>query len=422
MVYFASYRLIGIPMAFKTYSTESGKIEEFEPIVPGEVKMYICGPTVYNLMHIGHARSYVFFDVLRRWLEHSGYEVTHVQNFSDVEESITRKGLKTGMTPEAVAELYIKEFLVDANELNMKPAHGYPTFSENVPAMIRIVQDLLDSGVAYESGGDVYFRTKGGSGFGRLSHVDIKESVVDDLDLPEGRENPFDFVLWRKSTKDGQPEWDSPWGKGRPGWHVGCYTMSSGYLGRCFDIHGGGLDLMYPHHESVLLLSEAHANKPICNYFVHNSYVTLGEEKMSKSKGNFVTVRKLSEKYGGRAVRLYVLKHHYRSIMDYDEMEIEKAAKELDELRTKLELLRTRGRAESSAPDTSRRIETFESEFADAMDNDLHTDDALHAFFGLINWSHGEAENLSKEDMETVLDVISKLSNVLGLFDDFQFY
>ena len=408
-------------MPFKTYSTESGKIEEFEPLTPGEVKMYICGPTVYNLIHIGHARSYILFDILRRWLEYSGYKVTHVQNFSDVEESIARKGIKMGMTPQEVGEFYIKEFFVDTEGLNLKRAHSYPTYSQNVPVMIRIVQDLLDSGVAYESGGDVYFRTKEGSGFGRLSHVNLKETVVDGVDLPEGRENPFDFVLWRKSTKGGQFEWDSPWGKGRPGWHVGCYAMSSGYLGRCFDIHGGGLDLMYPHHESILLVSEAHSGQPICNYFVHNSFVTLGEEKMSKSKGNFVTVRDLSGKHGGEAIRLYILKHHYRTIMDHNEVEIETAAKELEGFRTKLESLKAHGGAESSIPDASRRIETFKSEFEDAMDNDLHTDDALRAFFEMINWSHGEADNLSKEHITTVLQVVSQLSDVLGLFDDFQF-
>ncbi|MCK4444824.1 MAG: class I tRNA ligase family protein, partial [Thermoplasmata archaeon] len=192
---FCQLPIHGISMPFKTYSTESGKIEEFEPLTPGEVKMYICGPTVYNLIHIGHARSYILFDILRRWLEYSGYKVTHVQNFSDVEESIARKGIKMGMTPQEVGEFYIKEFFVDTEGLNLKRAHSYPTYSQNVPVMIRIVQDLLDSGVAYESGGDVYFRTKEGSGFGRLSHVNLKETVVDGLDLPEGRENPFDFVL-----------------------------------------------------------------------------------------------------------------------------------------------------------------------------------------------------------------------------------
>jgi len=408
-------------MTFRIHSTESDKIEAFEPITPGEAKMYICGPTVYNLIHIGHARSYIFFDILRRWLEHSGYDVTHVQNFSDVEESITRKARNTGMTPEDVAEKYIQEVLVDAERLNLKPAHSYPTYSENIPAMIRVVQDLLDSGVAYESGGDVYFRTKGGSGFGRLSHTDPENSVVDGLDLPKGRENPFDFVLWRKQTKEGEPSWDSPWGKGRPGWHVGCYVMSSGYLGRCFDIHGGGLDLMFPHHESIMSVSEAHTKRPVCNYFVHNSFVTLGKEKMSKSNGNFVTVRELSDRYGGEAIRLYVLKHHYRAILDYDESEVETASRELQIIEGKLESLKARVGADSSKKDLSGRIEDARTRFEEAMNDDLHTERALSALLELVDWSHDEADNLSKDDLERIISVASQLSEVLGLLKNFKF-
>lgn len=408
-------------MPFKAYSSESGETETFEPISPGQASIYICGPTVYDFMHIGHARSYIVWDILRRWLEHSGYEVAHVQNFSDVEESINRKAEKLGMTSEEVAEHYIKEFFVDADKLNLKRAHHYPTYSENVPAMIRAVQELLESGVAYESGGDVYFRTEGGKGFGRLSHIDPRETVVDGLELPEGRENPFDFVLWRKSTKEDERWWDSPWGKGRPGWHIGCYVMSSGYLGRCFDIHGGGLDLVFPHHESILLVSEAHSDRPICNYFIHNSFVTLGKEKMSKSKRNFVTVRELTDKYGGEAIRLYILRTHYRTILDFDETEVEKAVEELEELRTKLESLKDHRGAESSTLDASAKIDEERTRFENAMNNDLHTDEALSALTDLMNWSQAEAPNLSKESAASVLQAASKMSEALGLFDGFEF-
>ena len=408
-------------MPFKAYSSESGEIETFEPISQGQASIYICGPTVYDLIHIGHARSYVVWDILRRWLEYSGYEVTHVQNFSDVEESINRKARKLGITPEEVAKRYIEEFFVDADKLNIKRAHHYPTFSENVPAMIRVVQDLLDSGVAYESNGDVYFRTEGGKGFGRLSHSDPRETVVNELELPEGRENPFDFVLWRSKTKETERSWDSPWGEGRPGWHVGCYVMSSGYLGRCFDIHGGGLDLVFPHHESILLVSEAHGDRPICNYFIHNSFVTLGKEKMSKSKGNFVTVRELAERYGGEAIRLYMLKNHYRRIMDFDEKELEKAARELTELRTKLETLKNGKGKHSSALDAKPKIDEEMARFKDAMDNDLHTDEAVSAFWSLVNWSFAEASDLSEESIAKAMETFSTMSGVLGLLKGFEF-
>ncbi len=408
-------------MPFRVYSTESGQIETFEPISPRQAKMYICGPTVYNLIHIGHARSYILFDIIRRWLEYSGYDVIHVQNFSDVEESILKMARKLGKTPEEVADLYIEEFFKDADRLNLKRAHSYPTYSENVPVMIRIVQDLLDSGIAYRSGSDVYFRTEGGSGFGRLSHVDPRDSVADGLDLPEGRENPFDFVLWRGKKREGEPSWDSPWGEGRPGWHVGCYAMSSGYLGRCFDIHGGGLDLIFPHHESILLVSEAHADQPICNYFVHNSFVTLGRKKMSKSLGNFVTVRQLSDDYGGEAIRLYVLKHHYRDVLDYDESGLEETAKELDELRTKLESICECEGIESPKIDPSSMLENLKSRFEDAMNDDLHTDEALKAFTDLTDYAHVEAPSMSKEGIRDMMEAISRLSAVLGIFADFEF-
>jgi cysteinyl-tRNA synthetase len=314
-------------MALRLYSTESGKAEEFEPNCPDEVRMYICGPTVYNLIHIGHARSYITFDILRRWLEFSGYEVTHVQNFSDVEESITRRAKKLGISPTETAQKYIEEFFVDADSLRMRRAHDYPTYSESVPKSIEVIKELLETDVAYENDGDVFFRSNGGRKFGRLSHMDPEEVVADGLEITEEREDPFDFVVWRKE-EEGQLYWDSPWGRGRPGWHLGCYVMSSSSLGDCFDIHGGGLDLIFPHHESILLVSEAHTRMPVCNHFIHNSFVTLGTKKMSKSVGNFVTVRELTDKFGGGAIRYYLLKHHYRSILDFDESELEASSEE----------------------------------------------------------------------------------------------
>jgi cysteinyl-tRNA synthetase len=393
-----------------------GQTEDFESNCPGEVRMYICGPTVYNVIHIGHARSYITFDILRRWLEFSGYEVTHVQNFSDVEESITKRAEKLGLSPAETAEKYIEEFFVDADQLHLKRAHEYPTYSESVPRVVEVVQDLIDSGVAYESKGDVYFRSNGGKKFGRLSHVDPEQTIADGFELTEGRESPFDFVLWRKRT-EGQPCWESPWGKGRPGWHVGCYVMSSSSLGDCFDIHGGGLDLIFPHHESILLVSEAHTRMPVCNHFIHNSFVTLGKKKMSKSTGNFVTVRELSDEYGGKAIRFYVLKHHYRAILDFDESDVENAAEEIKELERKIQLLREHGgESGSSSADVSQKIEEARSKLNEAMDDDLRADGALSSLMEFVEYAYERRDRLSTEDAEHVLEVVSEYDEVLGIF------
>lgn len=405
-------------MPLKIYSTESGKLETFEPQTPDKVTMYICGPTVYDLMHIGHARSYVSFDILRRWLEYLGYDVSHVQNFTDIEDSVIRKAERTGETPTAVAERYTKEFLQDAERLNLKRAHHYPTVTENIQRMAQVAQDLIDSGSAYERNGNVYFRTREGSAFGRLSHVDPASIAVDNLESTGERENPFDFILWRKAEK-GKPSWPSPWGSGRPGWHTSCYVMSTMYFGGPFDIHGGGMDLIFPHHESVMLISEAHIKKPLCDYFVHNSFVTLGKKKMSKSSGSFVTVRELAEKYGGEAVRLLVLKHHYRSLLDYDEEGIRKASEELLEMNKKLEQLRNHeGGIETSTIDVSSRIEEEKSRFEDAMNSDLNTPEALSVLLELIDWSWSELGNISKKDLSEILDVLSRFGDVLGLFQN----
>jgi cysteinyl-tRNA synthetase len=403
-------------MPLRLFSTEKGQTEDFESNCPGEVRMYICGPTVYNVIHIGHARSYITFDILRRWLEFSGYEVTHVQNFSDVEESITKRAEKLGLSPVETAEKYIEEFFVDADQLHLKRAHEYPTYSESVPRVVEVVQDLIDSGVAYESKGDVYFRSNGGKKFGRLSHMDPEQTIADGFELTEGRESPFDFVLWRKRV-EGQPFWESPWGKGRPGWHVGCYVMSSSSLGDCFDIHGGGLDLIFPHHESILLVSEAHTRMPVCNHFIHNSFVTLGKKKMSKSTGNFVTVRELSDKYGGKGIRFYVLKHHYRAILDFDESDVEKAAEEVNELGKKVRFLKELG-GESRAPsaDVSQRLEEARYKLNEAMDDDLHADGALSSLMVLVEWAYEQRDRLSTEDAEHVLEVVSEYDEVLGIF------
>lgn len=401
-------------MPLRIYSTESGKVETFQPRTPGKVTMYICGPTVYDLIHIGHARSYVVFDVLRRWLELSGYDVVHVQNFTDLEDSITKKAEGLGRPVSEVTERYTREYFLDAEHLNLKKATHYPNVSENVGRMIEVVEGLLDSDLAYERDGNVYLRT-GSDDFGSLSHVDLSTTLVDDIQPDDRRENPFDFIIWRRAKK-GEPSWSSPWSDGQPGWHTSCFVMSTNHLEEPFDIHGGGLDLIYPHHESVMLISKAHSKKRHCNYYVHNSFVTLGKEKMSKSKGNFVTVRELSEEYGGEAIRLYLLKHHYRTLLDYDEGEIREASEEIQEMGRRLERLRSHTDGSGSETDLSEKIYQERSRFEEAMNDDLGTPKALSILFGLIEWSDSELENLSKDDVVGILDAASQFSEVLGLF------
>ncbi len=293
--------------------------EEFVPIEEGKVKMYVCGPTVYNYIHIGNARPFIIFDTLRRYLEYRGYDVTFVQNFTDVDDKIIKRGHEEQISPEEVANKYINEYFVDADGLGIKRASVHPRVTDNINEIIKFVKELEDKGYAYEVNGDVYFDTKKFEGYGKLSkqNQDDLEAGAR-IEVNSQKRHPMDFVLW-KSKKEGEPGWQSPWGEGRPGWHIECSVMSNRYLGETIDIHAGGQDLAFPHHENEIAQSEARSGKPFSNYWVHNGYININNEKMSKSKGNFFTVRDISKSYDLEIVRFFMLSSHYRNPVNFSD-------------------------------------------------------------------------------------------------------
>ncbi|MEK6988460.1 MAG: cysteine--tRNA ligase, partial [Candidatus Thermoplasmatota archaeon] len=305
-------------MALRLYNTRTRKKVPFVPQEDGRVKMYVCGPTTYDYSHLGHARSYVDFDTVRRYLEFLGYRVAFVQNFTDIEEVIIRRAAEVQKPPLEYAQFYIDAFLEDMRALNVRPATHYPKVSEHISEIIGVIQVLLGNGFAYAVDGDVYFRTrKTKQSFGLLSHHRIENMVVDPLPPGSKKEEPLDFALW-KTSKEGEPSWSSPWGEGRPGWHVECNAMAFKYLGAPLDIHGGGVDLQFPHHESEAMICEGAWGREWAHTWMHNGFITLEREKMSKSLGNFVTIREILKDYPGEVVRLCLLKAHYREDVEYD--------------------------------------------------------------------------------------------------------
>ena len=303
----------------KLYNTLTRTKEEFIPIEEGKVKMYVCGPTVYNYIHIGNARPFIIFDTLRRYLEYRGYDVTFVQNFTDVDDKIIKRGHEEQIAPEEVANKYIDEYFIDADGLGIKRASVHPRVTDNINEIISFVKELEDKGYAYEVNGDVYFDTKKFEGYGKLSkqNQDDLEAGAR-IEVNSQKRHPMDFVLW-KSKKEGEPGWESPWGEGRPGWHIECSVMSNKYLGETIDIHAGGQDLAVPHHENEIAQSEARSGKSFSNYWVHNGYININNEKMSKSKGNFFTVRDISKSYDLEIVRFFMLSSHYRNPVNFSD-------------------------------------------------------------------------------------------------------
>ena len=295
----------------KIYNTMTRKKEEFVPIDENEIKMYVCGPTVYNYIHIGNARPAVVFDTMRRYMEYKGKNVKFVQNFTDVDDKIINKSLEEGVSAREISEKYIGEYFRDAEALNLKKATVHPKVTENMDEIIAFVKALVEKGYAYEADGDVYYRTRRFGGYGRLSGQNIS--------VGEKKEDPLDFALWKARKIDGEPAWESPWGFGRPGWHIECSAMSNKYLGETIDIHGGGQDLAFPHHENEIAQTEAYTGKKFSNYWMHNAYITIDNEKMSKSKGNFFTVRDILKRYTGEEIRYFLLSGHYRSPINFSE-------------------------------------------------------------------------------------------------------
>jgi cysteinyl-tRNA synthetase len=400
-------------MALKIFDSKSRSLREFRPANPGIVSMYVCGPTVYDDAHIGHARSYVSFDVIRRYLEYKGHEVRMVINITDLDDVIDAKASRLGEKPEAIAERFEKRFLEDLRRLNVKPSFANPRVSENVPSMIDIVEELNEKGYIYEVDGNHYFRVSLPGGYGQLTHRSPEDLLADDA-IVQNRENPFDFLIWKKG-KEGVKTWDSSLGPGKPGWHVQCYSIMHKVLGDDVDIHGGGEDLKFPHHESNILLSLAHSGRDSTGYHVHNGFMTLGKEKMSKSLGNFVSLRDVFKRFGGSAVRFYLLRSHYRETIDYDDNAIERAQEDLNtilELIRELEKIQKQGEPRDSVV---QRIASLRRRFLDSMDADFSTTRAVQTLLELSKWVKPLARDMKKSEGEQALSFLREADVILGL-------
>ncbi len=400
----------------KIYNTLTRTKDELKTVDEGQVKIYACGPTVYNYIHIGNARPLCVFDVLRRYLEWRGMDVRFVQNFTDIDDKLIKKANEEGITVPEVAERYINEFWTDAEGLNIRKATVHPRATENIDAIIDIISKLVDKGYAYPSKGDVYFRAKKFSEYGKLSHQPLEDLEAGArIDVSEIKEDPMDFCLW-KGAKEGEPFWESPWGKGRPGWHIECSAMAGRYLGQTIDIHCGGQDLIFPHHENEIAQSECANSCDFSHYWMHNGYINVDNRKMSKSLNNFFTVREVAEKFGYEPIRYIMIASQYRSPINYSVDIIEQAKSSLERLykcRAGLEFAISHAADGGEVP---AFIENYKKQFIEAMDDDLNTADALGALFMMVrDINKLVAESAGKTTLSACLDAFSELCDVLGL-------
>lgn len=405
----------------KIFNTMSRRKEEFVPVDPNEVKIYACGPTVYNFIHIGNARPLCVFDVLRRYLEYRGYNVKFVQNFTDVDDKIIKRANEENSTFEEISEKYIKEFWTDAHGLNFKDATVHPKATENIDEIIEIIKTLEEKGYAYAVDGDVYYRTLKFKDYGKLSH-----QPIDDLQsgariaVGDKKEDPLDFALW-KAAKEGEPYWDSPWGKGRPGWHIECSAMNKRYLGNTIDIHCGGQDLIFPHHENEIAQSEAANGCMFSKYWMHNGYINVDNVKMSKSLGNFKTVREIADVYGYEVIRYFLISSHYRSPINYNLEIIEQCKSALERLYNCRESLDfSIKNAKTDIADNEEILALIDSrkeQFINSMDDDLNTADGIAAVFDLVSDINTKIINkeVSKNVCQKAADMFDELTGVLGL-------
>ncbi|MCL2366975.1 MAG: cysteine--tRNA ligase [Oscillospiraceae bacterium] len=407
----------------KLFNTLTMSKDEFVPLESGKVTMYACGPTVYNLFHVGNARPIIMFDVLRRYFEYRGNEVLFVQNFTDIDDKIINRANEEGCTSNEIAEKYISEYWIDAHGLGVRDASIHPKATENVAEIIALISTLIDKGFAYQSGGDVYYRTSMFADYGKLSRQPLEELQAGArIDVTEVKENPMDFALW-KAAKPGEPYWDSPWGQGRPGWHIECSAMASRYLGDTIDIHCGGQDLTFPHHENEIAQSEGASGKPFVRYWVHNGFISIDSKKMSKSLGNFFTVREAAEAYGYENIRMFMLMSHYRSPLNYSGEILMQAKAALERLKTAkatLEFIAENG-ADAAYDGEAKFISalpSYKERFIEAMDDDFNTADAIAVIFELVRESNTVAASPapSKEFATAALGMLHELADILGLF------
>ena len=414
----------------KLYNTMTNKIEEFKTIEENKVKMYVCGPTVYNYIHLGNARPIVVFDTLARYFKYRGMEVNYVQNFTDVDDKIINKSIEEGISASEVSEKYIKCFFEDINRLNILESVKRPKVTENMAEIIEIIQKLIDNGFAYEKDGDVYFEVKKYKDYGKLSNQKIEELELGArIDVSEIKKNPMDFALWKKKKKEGEPFWESPWGQGRPGWHIECSAMAKKYLGDTFDIHGGGQDLVFPHHENEIAQSKCAYHGNFANYWLHNGFIQINGDKMSKSLGNFFLLREILEKFSGNVVRLFILSTHYRKPINFSFENMEDTKKALQNIvksMNKFEAIIGKYKNEKTAEitnlDFSQKIDEFDKKFEDAMDEDMNTPQALATIFDQIRETN-KFISVNKDELSKIYSEIEKsyeslkrkIRNVFGI-------
>ncbi len=400
----------------RIFNTLTRQKDEFIPINEGEANIYACGPTVYNFIHIGNARPLCVFDVLRRYLEWRGMKVNFVQNFTDIDDKLIKKANEEGITVPEVAARYIAEFWTDAEGLNVRKATVHPKATENIDAIIDIITSLIEKGFAYEAGGDVYFRTLKFESYGKLSHQPLEDLEAGArIDVADIKENPMDFCLW-KGAKPGEPYWESPWGNGRPGWHIECSAMAGRYLGKTIDIHCGGQDLIFPHHENEIAQSECANGCEFARYWMHNGYINVDNRKMSKSLGNFFTVREVADKFGYEPIRYIMISSHYRSPINYSVDIIEQAKSALERLYNCKEGVKFAIEHAEEGGEAPEFIEKHRADFIKAMDDDLNTADAMAAIFSLVrDINIAVANGAGKVALEACLAAFEELCEVLGI-------
>ena len=412
----------------KIYNTMSKRKEEFVPLEEGKVKMYVCGPTVYNFIHIGNARPMIVFDTVRRYFEYKNYDVNFVSNFTDVDDKIIKKANEEGVTAEEISKRYIEECKKDMEGMNIQPATKNPLATEEIGGMISMIETLIEKGYAYEKNGTVYYRTRKFAEYGKLSHKNLDDLQSGGRALlvsgEDEKEDSLDFVLW-KPKKEGEPAWKSPWGEGRPGWHIECSEMSKKYLGEQIDIHAGGEDLIFPHHENEIAQSEAANGKEFAKYWMHNGFLNIDNRKMSKSLGNFFTVREISEKYDLQVLRFFMLSAHYRSPLNFSAELIEAAKNGLERITTAAENLKfliNNARTEDMSEDERKKLAgsiAYVENFEKAMDDDFNTADAISAVFELVKYMNTTTDGASsKEYLQNLFDCLIRLTDVLGIIVD----
>ena len=405
----------------KIYNTLTRKKEEFIPMDKNNVKMYSCGPTVYDYFHIGNARPFIIFDTMRRYLEYLGYKVTFVQNFTDIDDKMIKRANDEGITVKELGDRFIKEYFEDSHALGIHEATIHPKATENIDAIIDIVKKLVDKGYAYEVDGSVYFSTKKFREYGKLSKQPLEDLEAGArIDVSEHKRDAMDFALW-KAQKPGEPAWESPWGMGRPGWHIECSAMANKYLGETIDLHSGGQDLIFPHHENEIAQSECANGKPFAHYWMHNGYININNQKMSKSLGNFFTVRDIRKKYDSEVIRFFMLSAHYRNPINFADTLMDQAKSAVERVYTCIENLEFLLENAAQTADTDeavyKKLDEFKQKYMDAMDDDLNTAGAIAAIFDIVYFANTElsAQN-SKAAIQKTLDLIHELGNVLGLF------